>query len=423
MLMLTMCKHLAELLDAEQPLFSITIEQLERGSGNVSADVRLTAEVIGKVHQKTRELGLDPSDTTGPELYLALIELVKKHDGFIAERLGAKDPTDVADVLPRLKALVEQIDVPKTCWVIKQSVAKRLLKTMPPKKVMKQLGYRSLDSMLKRESVCELFGGLRFVESSAWLEAFTERYQKLTPADFEMRQIEILHLDPKKWGKATEDFARQKRHNITHLKEMGVIIMLPMPVKHMQGISITVLPLLLHYINEIRVYSAFFKLQQVSPEFGEVLTDTLINDTGSHAVMAGQGVHWRILHRYFGGLHPSEHPEVFEPHLQPEDLYWRKAEDVLYRLEPALHFWRDMDFVATKRDGRLISFNLIDVAISYVNDLPYGQQAVYHFRDSLWNELYGRYMSQKSLEKQVLSQLNRDVLEPESNLLNFQEIS
>ncbi len=417
MLMLTMCKHLAELLDAEQPLFSITIEQLEKGSGNTSADVRLTAEIIGKVHQKIRELGLDPRDTTGAELYHALKELVKKHDRFIAERLGADDPTDVSDVLPRLKALAEQIDVPKSCWAIKPSTAKRLLRAMPPKKVMKQLGYRSLDSMLKRESICELFAGLRFIESPAWLEAFTEKYNKLTPADFEARQIEILNLDPKKWGSSTEEFTRLRRHSITHLKEMGVIIMLPMPVKHMHGLSITVLPLLLHYINEIRVYSAFFKLHQVSSEFGSILADSLLNDSGNHVVMAGQGVHWRILHRYFGSLHPSEHPEVFEPHLQPEDLYWRKAEDVLYRLEPALHFWRDMDFVATKSSGGLISFNLMDVAVSYVNDLPYGQQISYHFRDSLWNEIYIRYIGQKTLETQVLKQLNRDVLEPAHSML------
>ena len=46
----------------------------------------------------------------------------------------------------------------------------------------------------------------------------------------------------------------------------------------MRGIVITVLPLLLHYFNEVRLYSSFFKLQQVKPEFGGILVDTLIHE-------------------------------------------------------------------------------------------------------------------------------------------------
>lgn len=416
-----MCKHLGELLGADQPLFSIGIEQLERASSHPSEDVRLTAEIIGKVHQKTRELGLDPHDTTGRELYHALKDLVGKHDRFIAERLGAEDPTDVNDVLPRLKALIEQIDVPKQAWVIKHSVAKRLLKSAPPKQMMKQLHYRSVDSMLKREPIGEILGALRFTESSEWQKAFLRKYHKLTPQDFEIRDIEFFLLDVAKWGDMSEKFVRQNHHNITHLKEMGVILILPLPVSHMRAISITVLPLLLHYINEIRMYSAYFKMQQVLPTFGKIITETLATDPGNHAIMAAQSIHWRVIHRHFGKAR-GNHPEIFEPHVQPEDLYWRKAEDVLYRLEPALHFWRDMDFVGTLRHGELISFNLVDVAVNYVNDLAYDSQSVYHFQQSLWNEVFARYMGQPALERQVLKQLDNKIGESDASLLfSFQE--
>jgi hypothetical protein len=407
-----MTRVLSELLNAEEPLFGMAIKRLEQASGNTSVDVRLTAEIIGKVHMKMRALGLDPTDTTGRELYRALFNLLEKHDGFLAERIGGEDATNVQKMLPRIKEVAEALDIPKKAWVLKHSVAKRLLKAMPPKKIMKQLGYRSIDSMIKRESTGELFGAMRFMETSEWNNKFIASYKGLKPTDFEVRDIEIIHLDEKKWGTTADHFVKNKRHNITHLKELGVVLLLPLPVKRMPGITITALPLLLHYINEIRLYSSFFKMQQVRSDFSSILINTLISDPGKHAEIGGQNVHWRVIHRHFGSQTENTHPDIFEPHVEPDDLTWRKTEEVLYRLEPALHFWHDMDYVAVEFDDRPISFNLMDVAVSFVNDLPYGHQAVHHFRESLWNEIYIRYLGEKSLEKQVLKQLDNEMIEP-----------
>ena len=97
----------------------------------------------------------------------------------------------MAETLTKIKAKVDKLDIPMTCWAIKHSVAKKLLKQTPPKKVMKLLGYRSVDSMLKRENIDELFGSLRFVESDQWLIMFVKTYKKLQPQDFETRKIKI----------------------------------------------------------------------------------------------------------------------------------------------------------------------------------------------------------------------------------------
>lgn len=395
-------------------MFSMALDDLEKASGQHGVDVRLTADVSSRAHRKIKELGLDPTDTTGRELYHALLGMVAKHDEFLVKHLGGTDTADVVGLLPKIKSTVEHMKLPKNAWVIKCSVAKRLLKAMPPKQVMAKLGYRSIDSLLKRENIYEVYGALRFAESDEWMRAFLAKYAQLQPSDFETRKIEIIQLDGEKWGAMADSFVRKKRHNITHLKELGVIVMLPMPMKRMEGISITVLPLLLHYVNEIRLYSAFFKMQQVKPSFGKILVETLVADPSHHAVMAGNHVHWRVIQRYFGKLEHESHPEIFEPHVQPEDLHWRKAEEVLYRLEPALHFWNDMDYVGIRlNDDRPMSFSLMDMAVSYVNKLPYEQHAIYHFRESLWNEIFIRYMGQKTLEHQILKQLDNEMIEPE----------
>ena len=408
-----MSTFLTELLGAKEPLFSMSVKQLETASGQPGSDVRLIAEIIGKVHLKTKELGLDPKDTTGEELYHALLSKISVHDAHLAKQIGCDDPSDVQTLLPLIKTAVEKYDMPKRAWVLKRSLAKRILHDTPPPTIMKHLGYSSVDSMLKRENLFEIYGALRFAESPAWLVKFDKTYKSLTPSDFESRDIEIIQMSKTRWGNIAEEFVRKKRHNITHLKELGVILMLPTSLEKLPGITITAMPLLFHYINEIRLYSAFFKLQQVKPNFGKIIAETLVADTGKAAVMAGSHVHWRVIQRYYGKLEHEHHPEIFEPHVQPEDLHWRKAEEYLYDIDPELEFWRDLDYVAIQSGSNPISFNLIDNSMSYCIGANFSQRLFFHVRESLWNELFIRYMGQANLASQVLKQLDNNMIAPE----------
>lgn len=409
-----MSRLISELLSATEPMFSIAVKQLEQASGKPGVDVRLTAEIIGQVYQKTAELGLDPKDTNGKELYAALLHRFKRDDEHFAKIIGGNSSTDVQDLLPKMKIAAENVDIPRKCWVLKKSVAKEFLRKTPPPNIMKRLGYRSIDSMLKNENIFEVYGALRFAENADWLNAFDAQYTTIKPSDFEERDIEIVTMPADRWADIAEPFVHKKRHNITHLKELGVILMLPIKATEMPGITMTVMPLLFHYINEIRLYSAFFKLQQVKPNFAEIIIDTLIADPGEAAVMAGQTIHWRVIQRYFGKLENEYHPEIFEPHVQPEDLHWRKAENILFQIDPELGWWRDLDYIGIMHQNRPVTFNLMDVALSYSNNTPYAQRAVFHFRESLWNELFVRYMGEKTLEQQVLGQLNNSMIAPET---------
>lgn len=411
-----MSRTISELLGATEPLFSLSIKQLEDVSGNPSADIRLTAEIAGHIRIKAGELGLDPDDTTPKELHYALLAKIEEHDKHLVRQIGGSDPNNVLELMPLMKKAWEKVDTPKSCWVLKKTVARSMLKKMPPRNIMAHLGYRSVDSMLKHEKLAEIYGALRFAENPDWLNQFNELYKTLKPHDFETRKIEVVEMSLERWGDIAAPFIHKKRHNITHLKELGVILMLPINKDaNLRGITIFTLPLLFHYLQEIRLYSAFFKMQQVKPDFGKIIVETLIADPGKHAVMAGQHVHWRVIQRYFGKLEKEKHPEVFQPHVQPEDLHWRKAEDLLYSLAPELEFWRDMDYVAVmdKKDKRPVTLNMLDVAASYVNQSSYAERAIYHFREALWNEVFMRYMGQEVLEKQILQQLDNDMIAPE----------
>ena len=401
-----MSRMLSELLGVNEVLLSTDLKRLEDASAHPSHDVRLGTEILDKIRIKTKELGLDPADSTGRELYHALLSLVKLHDEFLVKKIGGSDPSDVADLLPRIRQAVLKMDIPRTAWVLKASVAKKLLKDCPPKRSMKYLGYKSLDSMLKREPIGELFGGMVLLEDRTWYEKFIKKYSGLQQMDFESRSIDVIQLDKKKWHEAASEYANRQRHVIMPLRELGVILVLPPPFTHRTGITITLLPQLLHHINEVRLYSAFYKLHQMRANFGEVIANSLLYDAGNHVYLADKKIHWRVVQRHIGHEDNKHHPEILEPHVQPEDLAWRKAEANLFRLEPALHFWHGTDYVGLVKSQRPISFNLMDMAINYLNGLHYEQRVYGHMRDSLWNELFIRYMGEQALESQALKQLD-----------------
>ncbi len=68
-----MSKTLAKLLDQPEVLVEGLIKKLENFSTFNSTDIRLLADSNNKVRSKTVDLGLDPDDTTGPELYHSLL--------------------------------------------------------------------------------------------------------------------------------------------------------------------------------------------------------------------------------------------------------------------------------------------------------------------------------------------------------------
>lgn len=411
-----MSRILRDLLDAEEPQFSLSLRQLEANSGRAGVDVRLISELARKMNAGVKHIGLDPTDSTDKEIYRAMLAQIARDNQRVCEIIGGKNPDDVREMVPLMVTAVEKTKIPKTCWALKRSVARKLLKKMPPKQLMKHLGYRSADSMLKHEPIDELYTALRFSEGSEWLNKYNELFKTVKPSDFETRQISIIVMDHDKYVDLAEKFVLKKLHNITHTKEMGTIVVVPMHATLMKGITLKSLPLLFHYINEVRLYSAFFKLKQVSKNFGEVVVDTLIADPGDAAQMAGYNIHWRVIQRYFGkptiGIERVN--EAFEPHVHPEDLHWRRATENLTLIDPKMNFWVDKDYVAkTAGDGMPLTFNMMDVSLAYSNDETFETRYSYHFRESLWNEIFMRYMGAKNLEDSILKQLDNDMVAPE----------
>jgi hypothetical protein len=404
---------LAEFLKAKEPLFDHALDQLEKRSGKAGVDAKLTAEIATKAALHIKQLGLEP-DCAGQELYEALLKRVAEHDRHLAEAIGGQNPDSIPEMIPLIIDAVQKIDMPRKGFFLKESAAAEMLRKTPPPNVMQRLGYTDVEQLLIHEDIYELFLSLRFAEEPDWLNEFDAHYSHIKAADFEERTIRLVVFNPQKWGDIAAHFIEKKLHNIANNKELGCIGVMPMTQTHMTGVTLKVMPLMLHYYNELRLYSSFFKLVKAKKNFGQIVATTLIADPAHVKLVEHSHIHWRVIQRYFGKLKNENHPEIFEPHVHPEDLHWRRAEELLYQVDPELHYWTDMDYVAVMRDGEPVTFNLMDLSLSYSNGISYADRYVYHFRESLWNEVFARYMGQKLLEEQLLIKLDNAIVKPET---------
>jgi hypothetical protein len=409
-----MTRFLSQALQAEEPFFRQGLQRLELANGNPSSDIRLSAEVNHVTKQKLLELGLDPHDTTARELFNALQQKVRQDDARLSKVLRTKAATHVsaeADIVDGMVHALKELPDSRRCFTLKASSLKTLLQNVPPKKAMKQLGYRSLASFLKHEAPVLILAAAWLTEGEGWQKRFLDQYKKLQPRDFESRNIAILQPDSKRWQNLAAKTVEENRHNILSFKELGALIFLPLPKDVPAGAVTASLSLALHELNEIRASSTFLKLCQVKSDFGQMVKTVASDEAHLSSKMLDQPVPWHLIQRYYSRLSDRFREEVFEPYLQLEDMVWHPVEKALASIEPSFNFWHQTDYLGLLDGHKPVSLNLLDSALSFCNRLPYEQRAVHFFQRSLWHELLLRYLKHQPVEDTVLTELQPQLAE------------
>lgn len=403
-----MTRFLSASLQAKEPFFQAGIRRLESANGHPKTDIRISAEVMTASRDKLRQLGLDPKDTTPEELYHVLQSKVAVDDTRLTRTLQTLAATHVSaegNVIEGMIHAIKELPDSKRCFAIKQSVARAILKKQVPKKAMKKLGYRSVDSMLKHETPLSIMAAAWLTEGQQWQNKLLDQYKKLKPSDFENRSISITYLSFKKWPDLAEDIVGQKKHNVMSFKELGALIFLPLPTKVPVGAVTVSLSLALHQLNEIRASSTFLKLCQVRGDFGAIVRSVATDEAKLSSQMLEQPVPWHLIQRYYARLTRHFQEAVFEPYVQFEDMVWHPVEQTLSAIEPSMAFWHQTAHLGVLSNYRAVSMNIVDVALNYCNNLPFEKRVTGNYQKSLWHELLHNYLQHKSVEQSVLSEL------------------
>lgn len=401
-----MSRFLSESLQADEPHFRTMLARLERAHGNPSHDVRMGAEVNAAARNKLLGLGLDPADTTPRELYQALLQRIRQDEVRLTRRLRTIAATHIsleADVMAGMAFALSDLPLNRSVYALKPSSAKALLKKQPPKKAMKALGYRSLDSMLKHEPMASILAAVRLAEPACY-KKLVERYKTLTPSDFETRPISVQYASEKRWQKLARQVTDDHKHTVVRLPELGAIVLLPLPGHAPVGAVIAGMVLALQACNEIHAATTYLKLCQVRPDFGQIVQTVSVGEPHLQARFADKAVPWQIIQRYYARLRHFDE-ERFGPHVQASDLGWHPVERSLALIEPSLHFWQESQHLAVLSERTPVSLNVIDAALNLCNGLPFERRIAHHFKTSLWHELSLRYLKHDTVEQAVHREL------------------
>ncbi len=286
-------------------------------------------------------------------------------------------------------------------FFLRKEFAEQILKSRLPANVLSYFKVNSVDGLLKKHDVLEVFSALRFMESNEWMhETFKEAYKNFTATDFEEREIKVEVLGPA-WQEVAAQFVAKKHHNVSHLKEFGVIFINPIR-EDLGGKFLRDFALLFHYFHEVHFYAKLFKRYSEEPNFPKRFASLLRGDViGDSPSQIREGKTWEgnwfIIQRYLVKENPAD-PRLFLPRVNPESLHWARGERDLVEFGAReakidLEFWRDLDWVAAYFNDELVSFDLEDNAMSAVSYNEGKEEFfTYHQKEALWTKLFSMYV-------------------------------
>lgn len=402
-------EHLSKIAKTDVATLTGTARRLSAATGRSGVLESLFSENNSLVMSRLNELGVSTSHHTEAEVSDALISKIEADNNLLFEALNSP-PLYTREGTMSVVNQVSKIVGERKGFFLKEGTAVRLLKKNPPQNVLNHLNLTSVDDLLGKFDVYEIFSSLRFIEGSDWLnDVFFKEYSTLEPQDFEERAI-IVRVLSEDWNGASQSFLQKKWHNVSHLKEMGIVFVLPV----MLGISgelLRMVSLILHYLHEIPFYSGILRRVVLNNEpFVPALTSLLRGDVPAMASASNDRSSWLVVQRYLAKDDEAD-PRLRVPRLNPEAIHWQKATNDLLRLYSGLvkngnaadmQFWRGIDWIAcfAPDDGgspRLVSYNLVDTVMSLVRRKDMIKYR-YHQGEAFWNKFFISYFSESELE-------------------------
>ena len=377
--------RLAKILRVKPEALLEMDNKMAQKSGKSGVIEKIAQENDLLVERTLAELGLSRG--------LSAAEVRGALQGKIIE-LDKKLPSDWQGLAEKASSLVSGT----AGFFIKKEKALELLEKYPPKNIP-----------VDKEDFESVFAALRFTQTNEWMHRFfDEAYDELKPEDFEERPIKIKILE-EKWLEVAETFLEKKYHSVSHLKELGIIFVVPFKLDT-PGEALRIFTLLLHYLNEVPFYSKLFRKFSQEPGFAENLKSLLRGDVldVENAQSAIRNNNWLIVQRYLAKDDEND-PRLFMPHINPEAEHWFKAQESLAKLGPGFVFWKDLDFAGDFFGEDLISFDLIDLVMTLVkkDQVKY----LYHQQEALWNKIFIEYFGRDKMNELIEENIIKGYIE------------
>ncbi len=360
------------------------------------------------VSKTLAELSLE-RNSSAENVYTALINHLIKLDKNLYELLDRPDLANMSATCGKLcETAFKLFSPPKGIFIKKEKVAE-LLDKYRPDNLLNHFGYSSVKELLEKEGFASVVSALRFTQSTDWMHKFFDvAYNELKPEDFEERDVELKVLETK-WLAVADKFLEKKYHNISHLKEYGVIFVIPLPIDT-AGETMRMFTLIMHYLHEVPFYSDLFRKFMKDSDFIDKFKSLLRGDVSDKKIESNKPV-WRVVQTYLAKDDEQDF-RLFEPHVNPEAEHWLKVSEDLERLgrmlpgdgKIGLGYWTGLDYVGDffkdkNGEEQLVSFDLTDLVMSLVKK---GQiKYLYHQQEALWNKIFSEYEGRERMNELI----------------------
>jgi hypothetical protein len=392
---------IAKILRTDQDIIKNLEQKASQMTGRAGVLDKIISENQSLIEKKLVSLGLGPISSL-KQIVLTLLGKVKKDEEKIKQLFGGLNLASKEDCEKILEFASRFLDFGEG-YFLKQKKAVEFLKNTPPENILKFLGYSKIEQALEKEDVFELFASLRFGESRKWLNnVFFKQYETLSPTDFEKKKIHYFAFS-EKFAPLAKDFIEKKYHNLSHLKELGTIFVVPTDFLAGKGQLMKVFSLSFHYFYEVWFYSELFEKYSAEPDFVKKFISLLRGDVPEPKIDLKTS-NWLVTQRYLEKEDPNE-IGLIVPHLNPESIHWTKAQNNIAKINPEFKFWHNSDWVGNYFEDEvgidaLVGFNLVDLAMSLA-DKDKKVFYTYHQREAMWNKIFTEYFGWEVLEKLV----------------------
>lgn len=396
------CEPLAKVLNVNPDLISSLDREMEKRTGKKGVLDKVYNDNCAEI-EKTMKM-LDSNERSANHVRSVLRSEILTNEKELLKYLETVEGKDEFEKAVNLSKKVARVG---KGFFLKKDRAEGILRKRPPAHLLEYLGIATVDEVLAKHDVAEVFSALRFIESEEWMhETFEVAYSGFTADDFEEREIEVRVLGPA-WHEIALKFVAKKHHNVSHLKEFGVIFLNPIK-ENVPGKFLRDFSLFMHYYHEIDFYSKLFRRYAREADFAERLKSLLRGDVPE--IYKAEDGEWLIVQRYLSKINPQD-PRLFLPRVNPESMHWARGErDITQYSEPTkmfnLHLWHNLDWVGGIFDGgkdEVVSFDLEDNAMSLVSFMEGRDEGFnYHQREAMWTKIFEEFVGGDGKMEEIL---------------------
>jgi len=382
-----MAKLLRNLLGSREPIFSLKLRALEAATNSPKVDLTLLSDVVAGANQVIKAIGLDPNDTTPSELHHQLMVVTKSDD---AELVRAFDG-DMHKLIQKVVMKAPITAVP----VIKDSVLKKILQQIPPKKVMAALGFRSTESLLKRAPLEQLLLGAFLLESINWHRAFAKKLKSLHPNDITIENPRIVLINQK--------LTKNGRYGQVVALQCAGLLGVP-KFGSTPGAAILTAALACEGLFYLHVRGILLKLSRFQDSCIRQIANYTYASPEPVASIGKVGIPWiscyGLISRNLG-----IQQELPEGAVEASDFFWAYPSQLLPMLNQRVGLWEKTAIIGLADEAQPVSLNISDIAHDLYNRVPLGNSTLSALRRSLNAELLTRYLDKSAQKEKILKKL------------------